>query len=330
MNFKLLGVGSPLVDYFSAVSDAFLNKTVPEGKGCTRSISRQERSLILEKCPSIHRSPGGSAANTVRAFAELGGKAALFGKLSRDEDGSYFRDELKKSGANDSLLLETDLYGTGYCLSLITPDAERTMLSDLAASRKITLDELELVPFSDFNIMLLEGYLALENWSIPLLEKARKSNVKIALDLNNYELVSREKSRFQYIIGKYVDILFANEEEICSLTGTGDPQDIRKEIRHPDLIIVKQGDRGSLWITDGNCTEIAPVKISNVKDTTGAGDFYAAGAIYGIAENLPVNACGYAASLCAAEVIKQNGTLLNGKQWDFLRKTINDLKTKSI
>ena len=170
MSFKLLGTGSPLVDYSLEISDAALAETVPDGKGCTRNISHQERDVILCRGNNICRSPGGSAANTIRAFSRLGGTASLFGKTGNDEDGDFFRSQLLTAGADDSLLLQTDFSGTGYCLSLITPDAERTMLSNLGASLDIAVADVEKVPFGNFDFLLMEGYLACELWSIPLLK----------------------------------------------------------------------------------------------------------------------------------------------------------------
>lgn len=329
MGFKLLGVGSPLVDYSLPVTDELLNEIVPDGKGCTRNLSHQERSFILNKVPVIFRSPGGSAGNTVRAFAHLGGQAALFGKLAGDEDGEFFREELKKSGADDSLLLNSTLRGTGCCFNLITPDAERTMLSDLAASREISESELDTIPFKEFSLLLMEGYLAMEKWSIPLLEKARKNGLLIALDLNNYELIRRERSRFRHLVDKFVDILFANEEEIEALIPGGYPLEVNKHLPNALITIIKQGERGALWVISSKHTPYPAIRVDEVKDTTGAGDFYAAGVIYGLSRELSAENCNRAAALCAAEVIRQNGTMLTDEQWRKLKTELDKINSGS-
>lgn len=323
MSFKLLGVGSPLVDYSLEITDTVLNQTVPDGKGCTRNISHQERDTIINCAKNICRTPGGSAANTVRALAHLGGNAALFGKTGCDEDGEFFRSRLRASGAEDSLLLSTENNATGYCLSLITPDAERTMLSNLGASLDITVDELN-IPFGNFDYLLMEGYLACETWSIPLLKKAKESGIPVALDLNNFELVRKKREHFQYLVSNHVDLLFANEEEIKALLDTENLDDIEKKLDLPQAI-VKLGKNGSLLITPPleKVTAIPPAPTENVKDTTGAGDFYAAGYFFGQSKGLSLEKCCNIGALCASAIISCTGTELNESQWNKLKNDID-------
>lgn len=319
MSFKLLGAGSPLVDYSLETTDTILEQTVPGGKGCTRNISHQERDEIIRYGKNICRTPGGSAANTVRALSYLGGEAALFGKTGCDEDGDFFRSRLRASGADDSLLLTTKNNDTGYCLSLVTPDAERTMLSNLGASLDITEDELQ-IPFGDFDHLLLEGYLACETWSIPLLQKAKAAGIPIALDLNNFELVRKKREHFQYLVDNYVDLLFANEEEIKALLGTADIDGIEKKLNLQQAVI-KLGKNGSLLIIPplGKVTLIPPAPAESVKDTTGAGDFYAAGYFFGQSKGLPPEKSCKLGALCASEIISCTGTELNEAQWNNLK-----------
>ena len=325
MSFKLLGTGSPLVDYSLEISDTALGETVPGGKGCTRNISHQERDRILSRGENIYRSPGGSAANTIRTFSRLGGSASLFGKTGNDEDGFFFRSQLLTAGADDSLLLQTDFSETGYCLSLVTPDAERTMLSDLGASLDIAIEDVEKVQFRDFDYLLLEGYLACESWSIPFLEKAKASGIPVALDLNNFELVRKKREYFNFLVNNYVDLLFANEEEIKTLLDITDIDDIEKKLKVPQAV-VKLGKKGSLLVIppEGNVIKISPAPAEKVKDTTGAGDFYAAGFFYGISRNLPPEKCCRLGALCASAIISVTGTELNDNEWNLLRNNVNN------
>lgn len=319
MSFRLLGIGSPLVDYSLAVTDEMLKNVVPGGKGCTRNISRQERDALTGHGKNICRTPGGSAANTVRALSYLGGSAALFGKTGNDEDGDFFRSALRASNADDSLLLTTDQNETGYCLSLITPDAERTMLSNLGASLDITVDELN-IPFCSFDYLLMEGYLACEKWSIPLLQKAKAVGLPIALDLNNFELVRRKREHFQYIVSNYADLLFANEEEIKALLDIENLDGIEHKLNLPQAVI-KLGKNGSLLIQDPfeKVIHIPPAPAENLKDTTGAGDFYAAGYFFGKSMGSSLTKCCKIGALCASAIISCTGTELNESQWNNLK-----------
>ncbi|MBO7328163.1 MAG: adenosine kinase [Lentisphaeria bacterium] len=325
MSFKLLGAGSPLVDYSLKISDAALENIVPDGKGCTRNISHQEKDQVLCRGENICRSPGGSAANTIRAFSRLGGTAALFGKAGYDDDGKYFRKQLTISGADDSLLLETDSNGTGYCLSLITPDAERTMLSNLGASLDIAVEDIEKIRFSNFSFLLMEGYLACESWSIPLLQKAKKSGIPVALDLNNFELVRKKRELFNFLVNNYTDLLFANEEEIKALLDARNIDGIENKL--PQLqAVIKLGKEGSLLVTPttSNVIKIPPSPVEKLKDTTGAGDFYAAGFFFGMSRNLSGEKCCRLGALCASAIISVTGTELNDEQWNLLKNNINN------
>lgn len=324
MSFKLLGAGSPLVDYSLEISDAVLENIVPDGKGCTRNISHQEKDQVLCRGENICRSPGGSAANTIRAFSRLGGTAALFGKAGYDDDGKFFREQLTASGADDSLLLETDFNGTGYCLSLITPDAERTMLSNLGASLDIAVEDVKKINFSDFSFLLMEGYLCCESWSIPLLQKAKNAGIPVALDLNNFELVRRKRELFNFLVNNYTDLLFANEEEIKALLDVADIDGIENKLHLPQAVI-KLGREGALLVTQpGKVIKVPPVPVEKLKDTTGAGDFYAAGFFFGMSRNLSGEKCCRLGALCASAIISVTGTELNDEQWNLLKNNINN------
>ena len=326
MGFKLLGVGSPLVDYSLEISDAELKKIVPDGKGCTRRLSRQERSLIFGSGKNLIFTPGGSAANTVRALARLGGQSALFGKIGDDADGEFFCQQLRIAGADDSLIAVSEKIATGCCLSLITPDAERTMLSDLGASLDISENDLQKIPFGEFSCLLLEGYLSCEKWSVPLLKMAKASALPAALDLNNYELVKNNREYFLSLTNSYIDILFANEQEISALLGTDDPYMIMDQVNSA-MVVLKRGKNGSVLILkkDRKIIEIESIKTGRVKDTTGAGDFYAAGFFYGMSRNWQLADCCRAGSACASAIISRTGTLLSEEEWDQLHKFVNEV-----
>ncbi|MBO5668252.1 MAG: adenosine kinase [Lentisphaeria bacterium] len=325
MSFKLLGVGSPLVDYSVDVSENFIAEKVSGGKGGTRNISAEEKDSILAGFTGrITRTPGGSAANTVRIFSALSGQASLFGKTGNDDDGKFFRTSLISAGAGTDLLICDDSADTGFCLSLITPDAERTMLSGLGASLNISAAEAAAVDFSSFGLMLVEGYLCQETWMDILWAKARQAGCRIALDLNNFELVTKIRPRFHQLLGSKADLLFANIQELAALY----PQMTEPELfdsisRQVPLAVIKLGKNGSVILHNGRQLLIGAEKNLTVRDTTGAGDYYAAGFLYGLSRGAELETCGRLGSLCAAAVITRTGTALNENELNELYHIIN-------
>jgi sugar/nucleoside kinase (ribokinase family) len=329
MSFKLLGTGSPLVDYSLSVTDDFIDTHVPGGKGGTRNISASRKDHLIAAAGGVDciRTPGGSAANTIRAFARLGGQGALFGKIGNDADGEFFRTALRDSGADISMLPVSETFSTGFCLSLITPDAERTMLSDLGASLDVNADDLKKNDLRTFTWLLAEGYLICEPWIDGLFAAARNAGCKIALDLNNFELVKSKRSCFQEIIDSGIDLLFANQQEVSALFPEIPSERLPEKLQQIlPLTVVKSGKDGSMIISRKEILSIPAVENIEVKDTTGAGDFYAAGFFYGLSRELPLAVCGKIGSLCAAEVIKLTGTMYRDE--DF--KKLYNIITKEV
>lgn len=332
MAFKLLGAGSPLVDISLAVSGDFLEKFVPGGKGGTRNISSAVRDVIIEAAanPPLLLSPGGSAGNCVRMFSALGGGSALFGKIGNDEYSDFFRHIFREYGVDDTLLITDHLLDTGYCLSLITDDAERTMLSDLGASLAVTNEDLNRIDFSKFGWLLLEGYLVDGVWVEEFLCRARKNKCKIAIDLNNFELVYRKRDLFNLIIDHGIDLIFANIREIEALFGSEDIEQIADLLtKRVPMAVIKLGPDGAYVISGNQRIMIPAVRELSVVDTTGAGDFFAAGFFYGLSRNMPLAVCGRLGALTAAAIIVKNGTLLNKNELKCLINAIdNEVKNE--
>lgn len=327
MAFHLLGTGSPLVDYSLAVTEEFLQKYSPCAKGATVHISNAEKNIITDACNgSFLRTPGGSAANTLRTFTALGGKGAHFGKTGNDADGDFFCRAMRQTGCDDSLLLKDEIFSTGYCLSLVTPDGERTMLSDLGASLKVTADDVKKIDFSRYDFLLLEGYLIREKWLTVMLTAARAGSCKIALDLNNFAMVEQYREIFTEIINSGIDLLFANEAEMQALFPGKERQEIVKLLPEKvPMAIFKLGKDGALIVKKDSVTAI-PAIPTVVKDTTGAGDFFAAGFFYGLSLGLPHHLCGQIGTLCASAIIAGSGTVLSKENWNSLKNKIRGVK----
>ncbi len=317
----LLGVGSPLVDYSAAVPDDFLTEHVSGSKGGTLNITDADKEYLSQNMATpFYRVAGGAAANTVMAAAELGVSASLFGKLGNDENGSIFRDAMRKSGASDADLLTDPAMPTGYCLTLVTPDAERTMRSNLAASANISVADAENFDFSRFQWILLEGYFIGTDFFEKCMIRAREAGCKIAVDLCSFELAAKFRDRFIMLLKKYAGLLFANSDEASALTGKSAPEDML-DFLNPLLpaTALKLGASGSI-IDAGNNRYHIPSAPATAVDTTAAGDYYAAGFFYGLAKNMAWDKCGYAGSLAAAEIVTHTGTKLPEENWNKLKK----------
>ena len=276
MSFFLIGAGSPLVDYTAEVPEAFLKDAVPGCKGGTLNISDADRSRIfaaLEK--RILRTPGGAAANTVCALGRAGVTAAFFGKTGLDEDGEYFRNELKKCGVSPDFLLAGE-GKTGYCVSLVTPDAERTMRSNLGVSTEIVRAELENCRWQDCCWLLTEGYmLAIPGFEM-IFDLAKDAGCSTALDISSIEIARKSRESLPELLKKSVDLIFCNADEAAALTGISDP-DVNAGYLADlcGMAAVKLGAAGSLVKRRGGETVfIEPCSFGPAVDTTAAGDTF--------------------------------------------------------
>lgn len=328
MKHFLLGAGSPLVDYSVAVSDDFLTAHLSGRKGGTLNITDAEKDGILDCVTSpVLKVAGGAAANTVMAAAELGVSSSLLGKTGDDENGRFFHAAMRDSGALDTDLLTDNSNATGYCLTLVTPDAERTMRSNLGASLNLLPHEVENFDFSRFQWVLLEGYFVNTEFFERTMALAGRAGCRIAIDLCSFEMAEKFRNRFISLAKKYADLLFANFAEAAALTQKNSTTEIISCLK--DFLpaaALKLGASGSIVYAENSCCEIPPAPAEAVVDTTAAGDYYAAGFFYGLAHELPWEKCGCAGSLAAAQIVARSGTKLPEKDWSELKKRLEILK----
>lgn len=316
MKFSLLGVGSPLVDLSVQVSDGFLAGHVPGKKGGTLNITDAERADLLSLLGNQYLTvAGGAAANTIMAAAELGLNTTLLGKVGNDREAEIFRQALLDSGASTSGLLTDSTAATGYCLALVTPDAERTMRSNLGASLHVTPADAEKFDFSAFDWVLLEGYFIGTEFFDAVLDQAIGAGCKIALDLCSFELAEKFRDKFLRVIKK-IDLLFANFEEASALTGVAELESLTAALGNfPGMTALKLGAAGSMVITNNALIKVPAAKTDRVVDTTAAGDYYAAGFFYGLAHDFTPEKCAVAAALTSAEIVRHHGTKLTENIW---------------
>ncbi|MFH1158017.1 MAG: adenosine kinase [Pseudomonadota bacterium] len=307
-NPDIVGIGNAIVDVLSKTDDAFLHANEIH-KGSMTLIGAERADILYSKVGATTTMSGGSAANTVVAFASLGGHAGYIGKVAEDQLGEVFRQDIRSTHVVfDTPSLQAAEVPTSRCLIMITPDAQRTMCTFLGASVRFGPADLDEGMIKNAKATYLEGYLfdgghAKKSFRMAA-EIAHAAGKKIALTLSDPFCVERHRGDFLELIRDHVDILFGNEAEIQSLYGTDRHSEI---LRHCSLTVITKGAKGSMIVSKEGTVEIKATPVPQVVDTTGAGDIYAAGFLYGYTQNKPLKECGHIASVAAAEIISQVG-----------------------
>lgn len=324
MSFFLAGAGSPLVDYTAEVEDSFLQEFIPGCKGGTLNIDDAERNRLFTALKSkILRTPGGAAANTICALGRAGISTAFFGKTGNDEDGIYFRTELKKNGVSTDWLLQSDGQ-TGYCISLVTPDAERTMRSNLGVSTQISCQELSGCSWQECSWLLTEGYMLAIPEFEKIFESAKNAGCSTALDLSSIELARKFGKTLPELLKKSVDLIFCNSDEASALTGVDSPE---KNVEYLSdlcgMAAVKLGAEGSLVKRRSEpLIRISAYSFGSAVDTTAAGDHYAAGFFYGLARGKTLDKCGFYGSVFGGAAAAVPGSRIPETLWQQVMETV--------
>ncbi|MFH2061165.1 MAG: adenosine kinase [Pseudomonadota bacterium] len=319
---RITGIGSALVDILINESDQFLID-LGKTKGGMTLVEDIEIQQILSKTPNTPIVvPGGAACNTIVGVGCLGGKARFIGKRGKDVYGEAF--EKQVIHCNVEPLVSIGQSPTGKVLSVVTPDAQRSMFTFLGASTELAPDSVTPDMFSQSAIVMIEGYLLFnEALMMAALKAAKTAGAFISLDLASFEVVNATKPILEKIIQEYVDILIANEDEAKAYTGFDDEQKAIKTLsRHVSYAILKVGKRGSYVSHNGSITRIEPVIGKAPVDTTGAGDLWAAGFLFGIANDLSIEKSGQIASACGYEVCQVMGAQLPDDAWDRIKALI--------
>ena len=326
MAWKVLGVGSPLMDLLLDVDDAFLKDHVSGAKGGMEMVEPETVSALLKSSGTAPRKvPGGSAGNTLFALAKMGISCAMLGKLGADPDGDFYRAEFRHNGGDDSFFVVTREAPTGTCLSLVTPDAERTMRSALGASLLLTPDEVKSKDYSSFDLVFIEGYMLFSPVFDTLLESVKAAGCRIGFDLASFEVagIFREKL-LKTVLPDCVDLLFANEEEAAALLGKDDPLRMAEKLSSMcETVVVKSGIRGSVVRRGNETVKVPAFVVPDPVDTTAAGDLYAAGFLRGLAVGAPLDRCGRLGARTSAEVVKVFGSVLSEESW---KKVFEEMK----
>ena len=319
---RIIGIGNALVDVITLIDNDLILEKFSLPKGSMQLVdletSRKVQSGTIDLKKKL--SSGGSAANTIHGLAMLKAETGFIGSVGIDDTGAFFEKDMKDAGVNTMLLKRNS--ATGTAVALISPDSERTFATHLGAAVELGAVELDPGFFKGYDILYLEGYLIFNK---PLVESAcriaKENSMKVALDLSSFNVVDAKLADFKEIIEKYADIVFANEEEAKSYTGLEPLDAVYKISEVCDIAVVKIGKEGS-WIKRGE--EVYKIDTDNVQciDTTGAGDLYAAGFLYGYASGFSLEKCGVLGSFLAGKVIEIIGARMVENKWNEINEVV--------
>lgn len=320
-----IGLGNALVDILMRLDSDDVLPQVGIEKGAMDMISEQQMISIRRAQDRLEKSqaPGGSACNTMRALSSLGATSAFIGKIGNDTVGAYYEEAVQKAGVTPYFIKTEGI--TGSCTVLISPDGERTMGTFLGPGPTITPDEIREEFLSKYHCIYIEGYLIVNEPLVrAAMEKAKRLGLKVALDLSNFNIVNSFKGLLEDIIPRYVDILFSNESEAKAFTGLPAEEAVRKLSEIVDISLVTLGKNGALIGSKG---EVIAVSAEGGKavDTTGAGDNFAAGFLYGQSVGASLDQSARIGSMLAGYVIDVIGPEIPAEQWEQIK-----LKVKAI
>ena len=324
-NMKIVGLGNALADVLTPIRSDRVLETLTFERGGMYLVDHAKHVEIARRTAGVERTivSGGSAANTVRGLARLGLESAYIGKVGEDEVGRFLEEEFREYGVTPFLLHAST--PTGRCMVLVSSDGERTMATYLGAAVELTDDDLLPSFYSGYDLLHIEGYLVQNHALIAgAIRKARKAGLKVSLDMASFNVVEENLEFLQGLVAEGVDILFANEEEARSFTGREPADAVREMARMCEVAIVKIGDKGSL-VAAGETVYSVAARPADVVDTTGAGDLYASGFLFGLSRELPLETCGRIGSLVAAEVIAEVGPAIPEEKWPGIRQRMADI-----
>ena len=328
----VVGAGTAIVDLLVRVDDDFLSRELPDGRGNTTWVdaarldeligSLQARGFLLEKAP------GGSTGNLLCGLSELGCGTRFLGWLGLDDDGVYYRDTFAESGGDVRSFKYHASKHTGRCLSLVSPDADRSMVTDLGASAEMNADGILPSDLDGTCLLHTEGYLCglKDRTFLPrLLERAKNAGIPVSFDLASYGIVREYRDTLRDYLDHYVDIVFANELEAAEFAGTNDPESMLNAFsRLCPVAAVKLGSLGSIIRMNGRTVRIAPEHADAV-DATGAGDLWQAGFLFGWLHHAAPEVCGRIGSILGAAAVSNFGARLPEDRWRDLRGRIRAL-----
>ena len=328
---KVLGMGNALVDIVTELPDDSLLEEFDLRKGSMQLVEKAFSELVLKRIRHFKKSEisGGSAANTICGLAAMGIKTAFIGKVGRDRLGEVFEKDLIHNNIHP--LLQYSANETGHALALVSPDSERTFATYLGAAVELEPGNLTSGMFQEYTHFYIEGYLVQHHELIRrAVELAKENNLDVILDLASFNVLEDNLDFLRFLVKEYADVVFANADEARVFSNGKDPEDALAEIAEDCWIaVVKTGKDGSL-IQNGKKVFRVPASKVNCIDTTGAGDLYASGFLYGMLNNLNLPLCGEIGSILAGKVIEVIGARIPDATWPEIKNLVKNVIYKQV
>jgi len=307
---KILGIGNAIVDVICKVKDSFLTKNNLT-KSTMKLVDESEFKKLLSSLKIEETVSGGSVANSIVGLSQLGNKVGFIGKVNDDDLGKKYEEGLKKENVKYFYSKKKEELPTGTCLILITPDSERTMCTFLGTAGKINKNDVDVNAVKSSEITFLEGYLWDEGEPKTAFDKAIQNSNKVAMSLSDLFCVERHKPHFLDLVKNKLDITFANEQEIISLIGAKNFDEVISFSKIlGKLIILTRGEKGSIAINKNEVVECDIQKNLKIIDLTGAGDLFAAGFLHGQINNFSLKESLEKGTEMSSKVIQQIGARL--------------------
>lgn len=322
---KIIGIGNALTDIIVPIKNYEIIDSLNIPHGGMVMIDKNQFLEINKHIANINKSmvAGGSAANTIYGLSKLGVETSFIGKVGMDTIGDNYEQDMLKAGIKPDLI-RTDT-PSGCAIVLITPDGERTFASYLGAAQELMPENISEENFMGHDILHIEGYL-LFNYDIVLkaMQTAKNLGMKVSLDLAAHNFVEENRPIIKDLIKNYVDVCFANEEESKAVTGLQPREALDCISEDCDFTVVKLGSKGSLIKHNGTVYEVGTPHVECV-DSTGAGDLYASGLLYGIANGYNAETCGKIGAIIGSIVIQNYGARISDDNWKTIRQKIDEL-----
>ena len=312
---RILGMGNALTDILLQVDSDNVLQQLSLPKGSMQLVDEQKSKALNTIFADKNKimATGGSASNTINGITRLGGDAGFVGKIADDFIGNFFLNDSINNKVKPHFIYSTT--PSGQCTVLVSPDGERTMSTYLGAACELGADELNSDMFAGYDIFHIEGYLVQNH---DLIRKAvvlaKENGLKVSIDLASYNVVEANLDFLQEIVAKYVDIVFANEEEARSFSNAEPEQALDMIAQMCEIAVVKVGKDGS-FVKSGDEKHFIQPRLSNCIDTTGAGDLYAAGFLFGLATGMSLDKCGALGAYVSGNVVEVIGAKMNDSTW---------------
>jgi len=323
---KVLGMGNALVDVLMRIdNDSFLQQqNLP--KGSMQLVDYDFASQLHKATQGLNRTvaSGGSAANTISGLSQLGAQTAFIGKVSDDQYGLAFSSDQIAHNIKPLLIVEKGKM-SGFCTAFISPDGERTFATYLGVAAELTAEDISDAIFTGYDILHIEGYL-LQNHALikKAITTAKQNNLEVSLDLASYNVVEDNLDFLHQLIEEHVDIVFANEEEAAALTKKSPEEALHIIAEKAKIAVVKIGAEGS-WVMQGKQKEKIKPFVANCVDTTGAGDLYASGFLYGYANGYDLQRSGTIGSYLSAQIVEEIGPKFPKEKWNLILEKVGEI-----